>query len=421
MTNTGSALRLETATDCLRVGRGDGQANLLAQQGGARPGVLRHELAAPVALAAPEAPADPVFVIQYLDAERRYRQITSLQAEAVRYGARLLRPEEAGACSAVMATYRRLAGLDLDVTVTVRAGTAAESPSPFRGLPAGRSPCTTAPGCASPMCSSHMSCSVTTWVARRAARRCCGPMVRASCSTHRSHRTWPPTTRTPGRCARRTATRGTIPATRWPNCRPTTTTARACTWPATTRRATSSSFARCTTARGCDWAWPMWAIGRTDGDRSAGLRCGAGHLPGRLDGMQRTCTAPGACNSPGRSARCHARQDVPGWLLDSPPHIVVRIQGELDIGPAEPNEAFLPYRKIVPLLDALAKQAGYARGAGDHVLGAPRPVDLSRLLSPGGGERVAARVLRHGAGARLARGHLLQRHALGDGALLERL
>ncbi|MCE5259465.1 MAG: DUF6259 domain-containing protein, partial [Chloroflexi bacterium] len=50
-----------------------------------------------------------------------------------------------------------------------------------------------------------------------------------------------------------------------------------------------------------------------------------------------------------------ARQDIPGWLLDSPPHVIVRIQGELDAGPAEPNEAFLPYRKIIPLLEPLAK------------------------------------------------------------------
>lgn len=50
------------------------------------------------------------------------------------------------------------------------------------------------------------------------------------------------------------------------------------------------------------------------------------------------------------------RKDIPGWLLDSPPHIIVRIQGQLDAGPAEPNEAFLPYKKIVPLLEPLAKE-----------------------------------------------------------------
>jgi hypothetical protein len=49
-----------------------------------------------------------------------------------------------------------------------------------------------------------------------------------------------------------------------------------------------------------------------------------------------------------------ARADVPDWLLDSPPHIIVRIQGQLDIGPATPNEAFLPYARITPMLDALS-------------------------------------------------------------------
>lgn len=54
----------------------------------------------------------------------------------------------------------------------------------------------------------------------------------------------------------------------------------------------------------------------------------------------------------------HQRKDVPAWLLDSPPHIVVRMQGELDAGPAEPNQAFLPYPKIVPLLEKISQRIG---------------------------------------------------------------
>ena len=50
----------------------------------------------------------------------------------------------------------------------------------------------------------------------------------------------------------------------------------------------------------------------------------------------------------------YARKDVPAWLLDSPPHIVVRVQGELDAGPSEPKEEFLPYQKIIPLLERVA-------------------------------------------------------------------
>ena len=51
----------------------------------------------------------------------------------------------------------------------------------------------------------------------------------------------------------------------------------------------------------------------------------------------------------------HVRQDVPEWLLDSPPHIILRIQGELDDGPAQPNQEFLPYRKTIPLLERIAE------------------------------------------------------------------
>ncbi len=61
---------------------------------------------------------------------------------------------------------------------------------------------------------------------------------------------------------------------------------------------------------------------------------------------------------PWASKPLHARTDVPGWLLDSPPHIIVRIQGQLDIGPTTPNEAFLPYPKIIPLLERVSQQIG---------------------------------------------------------------
>ena len=56
------------------------------------------------------------------------------------------------------------------------------------------------------------------------------------------------------------------------------------------------------------------------------------------------------------TAPLHKRKDVPDWLLDSPPHIIVRIQGQLDLGPAEPNAEFLPYPKIIPLLEKVSKR-----------------------------------------------------------------
>jgi hypothetical protein len=50
------------------------------------------------------------------------------------------------------------------------------------------------------------------------------------------------------------------------------------------------------------------------------------------------------------------RTDVPEWLLDSPPHITVRLQGYVDDGPAPAIEEFLPYEKCVPLLQGVAER-----------------------------------------------------------------
>ena len=52
----------------------------------------------------------------------------------------------------------------------------------------------------------------------------------------------------------------------------------------------------------------------------------------------------------------HKRTDVPDWLLDSPPHIIIRMQGQVDHGPGEPNKEFLPYPKLVPLLETVSRQ-----------------------------------------------------------------
>jgi hypothetical protein len=50
------------------------------------------------------------------------------------------------------------------------------------------------------------------------------------------------------------------------------------------------------------------------------------------------------------------RRDVPEWLLESPPHIMIRMQGELDEGPSKPNADFLPYTKLIPLLERIAQK-----------------------------------------------------------------
>jgi hypothetical protein len=52
----------------------------------------------------------------------------------------------------------------------------------------------------------------------------------------------------------------------------------------------------------------------------------------------------------------HRRNDVPAWLLDSPVYVTVRPQGVLDEGPVFPVEEFLPYEKVLPLLDGIAQK-----------------------------------------------------------------
>lgn len=53
--------------------------------------------------------------------------------------------------------------------------------------------------------------------------------------------------------------------------------------------------------------------------------------------------------------RLHEREDIPSWLLDSPLHVIMRIQGELDHGPAIAHPEFTPYENALPLLDKLSR------------------------------------------------------------------
>ena len=52
----------------------------------------------------------------------------------------------------------------------------------------------------------------------------------------------------------------------------------------------------------------------------------------------------------------HRRKDIPAWSVDSPVHITVRPQGELDMGPVFPVKEFLPYEKTLPLLQKIARR-----------------------------------------------------------------
>lgn len=96
----------------------------------------------------------------------------------------------------------------------------------------------------------------------------------------------------------------------------------------------------------------------------------------------------------------HQRKDVPAWLLDSPPHIVVRIQGRLDNGPTEPNEAFLPYPKIVPLLDKISRRLDSPLVAVVMAWERPGPWIYPDCFPPAGGDDS----LREFAGLARARG-----------------
>ena len=54
-----------------------------------------------------------------------------------------------------------------------------------------------------------------------------------------------------------------------------------------------------------------------------------------------------------------SRDDVPAWLLDSPMPVIIRAAGVVDdAGPATPNEAFVPYERSLPALEALATATG---------------------------------------------------------------
>jgi hypothetical protein len=49
------------------------------------------------------------------------------------------------------------------------------------------------------------------------------------------------------------------------------------------------------------------------------------------------------------------RADAPAWILDSPVHVILRAQGEVDSGPAPANAEVVPYPEALPLLDAFSE------------------------------------------------------------------
>lgn len=51
-----------------------------------------------------------------------------------------------------------------------------------------------------------------------------------------------------------------------------------------------------------------------------------------------------------------SREDIPQWLLELPFHVIFRIQGEVDAGPAKANDCFLPFEKNIPRLKEISER-----------------------------------------------------------------
>ncbi len=290
---------------------------------------------------------DPVFQFQYLDAKRRFRQVTSRQAEEVSLSVQGAETNQDGQSILTM-TFLRLAGFDIDVTVTVRA--------------AKHDPCT------------HWSLTM---------RNQAGLLItdlqfpfivvryELDGTPGSESLLWP------------FGSGVLIKEPKPHNLRPDAPH----TWQMRPENGGYSQYPGVTVAQFLayfnDQAGIYVACLDTAGwvkqirpvHRKQGCRLGISHVGDRPQHGERTIDYDIVLRSfhgdwyaaadlyrewslqqPWAQEPLHKRNDLPEWLLDSPPHIVVRIQGELDLGPAEPNEAFLPYTKILPLVDEIAQR-----------------------------------------------------------------
>ena len=292
---------------------------------------------------------DPVFVLQYLDEARRYRQITSRQAETVT----ITQGQSASAgrgAETLVATFRRLAGLELHVTIVISA-----SPrDPF----------------------SHWS------LALQNDAGLCITQVQFPFITGAYHLAGAPGSEAllwpygPGRLLRAPQPHDLPPD--HPH-----------TWQLCPENGDHGHYPGLTFAQflayyndraglylSClDSAGRLKLIKPVH--RGPGLRLGLAHVgdwPTRgerrleydvvLGSFQGDWCAAAelyrawSLQQPWAAHPLHRRRDVPAWLLDSPPHIILRIQGQLDLGPTDPSPAFLPYPRAIPLLERVARRVG---------------------------------------------------------------
>ncbi len=302
-----------------------------------------HRLVSFRAHAAPEQefiasrPDHPVFVIQYLDEDRRYRQLTSLQASSVS-----TRTDEAAGLTTLTAEFRGIGGLDLDVTARVSAS--------------GSEP-------------------LSRWTI--GVRNGAGieivnveyPFVVCSCEL--GGEPGAETVLLPEFYGR------LIPAPSKENLEPDLPGA----WQVNQPFAhyPGGQFAQFM-AYYNDRAGLYLACEDAEGnvkrfgavDREPGMRIGAAHVGDWPRSGERTLeydVVLGGFAGDWYAAAdiyrqwslkqkwalpLHRREDIPAWLLESPPYITIRPQGVLDVGPVFPVEEFLPYEKCIPLLERIA-------------------------------------------------------------------
>jgi len=290
----------------------------------------------------------PVFVIQYLDQTRRFRQIGSDEAAEVEVGS--VPSSEGGVATTLTAQFRQLGGLDLEVTVTVR--TAADDRYSRWSLSLRNGAGLSITDVQFPFVVSPYSLGGE-------------PGAEAVL--------WP---FGPGRLIR-----APRPQDLKPDCPHT--------WQMRPENGAASHYPGVTVAQFLayynDRAGIFVSCQDTRGmikqlmpvHREPGLRLGISHVGDWPRHGERALGYDVVLGSfrgdwysaaelyrhwsleqPWAARPLSQREDVPAWLLDSPPHIILRIQGELDEGPTLPNEAFLPYRKAVPLLEKLSERIG---------------------------------------------------------------
>ena len=335
--NARADLVLETATDILRF---DARTGALCS-------LRRKSVPDQEFIAGPQLPA---LVIQYLDPQRQFRQWRSGQAEHTRI-------EQVG--DEVQMRFSKIAGRDLEAVLRVRGG-------PDQRFSRWSLRLTNHTGLQITDVQFPMVVSLY-HLRAPGSEAVLWPSTPAPRSRRPNPRIWP---RLPAHLADAPENSDVI---HYPPGSPSS-------WPITTTRPGSSgcqdSAGRIKLIRlGALRAGPAPGYGPrgdwpTQGERRSNTRWCWAASPG-TGTPPLNSIATGAASSPGARQPLHQRRDVPGWLLDSPPHVILRSRASW-ISPTLPNEEFLPNPKMILLLKTRRPDRGSA-GAGDHVLGAARP------------------------------------------------